>query len=117
MSKRCGTTTVLQRGFNISDGVNGGGGANGGTGFSPGGLSTNQSANYSHGKNISGTYTVQQVEKPAITPQEMMNLKPGHGRIWPLGMGGRSIPVFFPNYWNREADWIKRVKRNPYYNG
>jgi len=117
MSKRCGNTTVLQRGFNIGDGVNSGDGANSGTGFSPGGSSTNQGSNRNYGKNFSGTYTVQQVERAAISPQEMMNLKPGHGRIWPLGMGGRSIPFFAPNYWNREADWLKRVKRNPYYNG
>jgi type IV secretion system protein VirD4 len=119
MSKRSGTTTVLQRGYNIGDGVNSGDGANSGTGLSisSGGATSNQGASRNYGSNKSGTYTVQQVERPAISPQEMMNLKPGHGRIWPHGMGGRSIPFFAVNYWNREADWAKRVKRNPYYNG
>jgi hypothetical protein len=117
MSKRSGNTTVVQAGFNMSDGVNAGDGASSGSAFSLGGASTNQGLNRSYGSNTSGTLTLQQMERAAILPQELMNLKPGHGRIWPLGMGGRSIPVFAPNYWNREAEWVKRVKRNPYYNG
>jgi type IV secretion system protein VirD4 len=117
MSKRCGSTTLLQRGFNLADGVNSGDGANSGFGYSNGGGSSNQGSNRNYGRNISGTFSVQQVERPAFLPQELMNLRPGQGRAWPLGMGGRSIPLFLPNYWNREADWVRRVKPNPYYSG
>ena len=53
----------------------------------------------------------------ANTPLETSQLSKRYGRIWALGMGGRSIPFFAPNYWNREADWVRRVKANPYYNG
>jgi len=117
MSKRSGNTTILQRGFNLADGVNSGDGANSGFGYSNSGGSSNQGSNRNYGRNINGTFSVQQVERPAFLPQELMNLPPGQGRIWPLGMGGRSIPFFAPNYWNREADWVRRVKENPYYNG
>jgi type IV secretion system protein VirD4 len=119
MSKRSGSTTLLQRGFNLGDGVNSGDGANSGFGYSNGGgnSNSNQGLNRNYGRNISGTLSVQQVERPAFLPQELMNLRPGHGRIWPLGMGARSIPFFAPNYWNREAGWVRRVKPNPYYNG
>jgi len=117
MSKRSGNTTILQRGFNLADGVNSGDGANSGFGYSNGGGSSNQGSNRNYGRNINGTFSVQQVERPAFLPQELMNLPPGYGRIWALGMGGRSIPFFAPNYWNREADWVRRVKANPYYNG
>jgi type IV secretion system protein VirD4 len=117
MSERSGKTTFLQRGFNLGDGVNAGENPNSSIGFSGGGASRNNGFGLSYGRNINGTFTVQQVEQPAFLPQELMNLRPGHGRIWPLGMGGRSIPFFAPNYWNREADWVRRVKANPYYNG
>jgi len=118
MSERSGNTTVVQAGFNVGDGVNIGDGANSGSGFSPqGGASTSLGANRNYGRNTSGTFTLQQTERAAILPQDFMNLKPGHGRIWVLGMGARSIPFFAPNYWNREAEWVKRVKRNSYYNG
>jgi type IV secretion system protein VirD4 len=117
LSNRSGSTTILQRGFNLADGVNSGDGANSGFGYSNSGGSSNQGSNRNYGRNINGTFSVQQVERPAFLPQELMNLPPGYGRIWALGMGGRSIPFFAPNYWNREADWVRRVKANPYYNG
>jgi type IV secretory pathway TraG/TraD family ATPase VirD4 len=117
MSKRSGNTTILQRGFNIGDGVNSGENPSSSFGFSGSAPSQNSGFGRSHGRNVSGTFTVQQVQRPALLPQELMNLRPGHGLIWPHGMGGRWIPFFAPNYWNREAEWVRRVKRNPYYNG
>jgi type IV secretion system protein VirD4 len=117
MSRRSGNTTLLQAGFNVGDGVNAGDGANAGSGFSSTGPSSNLGSNRSYGRNTNGTFTVQQVERPAFLPQELMNLRPGHGRLWLLGMGTRSIPFFAPNYWQREAPWVPLVKPNPFYKG
>ena len=117
LSKRCGTTTVLQAGFNSGDGLNTSDGANSGFGYSKSGDSTNEGSNRGYGRNTSGTYTVQQVERAAVRPEELMNLPPGEGRLWLQGMGTRSFPFFAPNYWQRGEAWVARVKRNPYYRG
>jgi hypothetical protein len=114
-SKRSGIETVLQRGYNVSDSVNNGKGANSGTSTSNTGPGSNEGSSREYGYNTSGTFTVQQVERPAISPQQLMNMRPGHGRIWVHGMGSRSIPFFAPNYWNRDAAWVRSVKPNPYY--
>jgi type IV secretion system protein VirD4 len=114
MSERCGMTTMLQAGFNLGDGVNSGDGVNAGTGQSGTGVSSNQGTGRNYGRNTSGGIGFQQVERRAFLPQELMDMRPGEGRMWLPGMGTRSIPFFAPNYWNREADWVTRVRPNPY---
>ena len=38
-----------------------------------------------------------------LLPQEIMNIRAGHGLIWLPGMGTRTIPFFAPNYWKRRT--------------
>jgi type IV secretion system protein VirD4 len=113
MSKRCGVTTILQTGFNLGDGVNSGDGVNAGTTAS--GSSQGYGSNY--GRNSSGGISFQQVERRLFLPQELMDMQPGHGRIWLPGMGTQSIPFFAPNFWKRREPWVERVKPNPYLKG
>jgi hypothetical protein len=115
MSKRCGTTTVLQRGFNIGDSVQGGGTVNSGTALSNTGPSSNNGKGSSNGWNRTGTFTVQQVERRAVLPQELRSMKPGEGRIWLQGEGTKSYPFFAPNYWKVDEPWAAAIRPNPYY--
>ncbi len=117
MSKRCGVTTILQSAFNLGDGVNTGDGLNAGSGTTGGGVTSNQGYGTNYGRNVSGGYSVQQVERRLLLPQELMDIRPGHGLMWLPGMGTRSIPFFAPNYWKRRAPWVPRVKPNPYQSG
>ena len=117
LSERCGKTMMLQAGYNSGDGLNFGDGANSGFGYSVTGASSNEGSNRSFGRNTSGTYTLQQVERAAVRPEELMDLPPGEGRLWLQGMGTKSFPFFAPNYWMRGEFWVSRVKRNPMYRG
>jgi type IV secretion system protein VirD4 len=117
MSERCGVTTVAQAGFNLGDGVNSGGGVNAGTGMNGSGYSSNQGTGENFGRNMSGGLSVQQVERRAFLPQELMDMKAGECRAWLPGFGTKSVPLFAPNFWNRKADWVARVKPNPYRQG
>jgi hypothetical protein len=92
MSERSGTTTIIQEGWNSGETVN------------PQGWSSNDGTG------------LQQVERPFLLPQELMNMPKGTGRMWLPGMGDRSIPYFAPNYWNRShLDGL--VDPNPLYKG
>jgi type IV secretory pathway TraG/TraD family ATPase VirD4 len=117
LSKRCGNMLMLQAGYNSGDGFNSGDGANSGFGFSNTGGSSNKGSNRSYSRNTSGTYTLQQVERAAVRPEELMSLPPGVGRLWLQGMGTKSFPFFAPHYWQRGEPWVARVKPNPYYRG
>lgn len=116
MSKRCGVTTVMQAGFNLGDGWNAGTGTNAGVGHSGLNGSSNRSRGANFGNSTSGGINFQQAERHAFLPNELMDLPPGHGRLWLPGMGTRSIPFFAPNYWKRRqgAEWVARVKKNPF---
>jgi len=114
MSKRCGVTTVLQANFNLGEGINTGDGVNAGTGMSGSGSSSNQGSGRNYGHNKSGGLSYQQTERRAFLPNELMDMRPGHGRIWLPGMGTSSIPFFAPNYWKRREPWVARVRPNPY---
>jgi hypothetical protein len=57
--------------------------------------------------------TRSQTARPFRLSQELMNMKPGTGRMWLLGMGDRSVPFFAPNYWHR-PDVVPLVDENPY---
>jgi hypothetical protein len=50
------------------------------------------------------------------TPEELMSIPVGTGRIWTPGRGNTSIPFYAPNYWK-----LKKVRGliddNPLYNG
>ena len=114
MSERCGVTTVAQAGFNVGDGVNSGGGVNAGTGMNGSGVSSNQGSGQNFGRNMSGGLSIQQTERRAFLPQELMDMKAGECRAWLPGFGSKSVPLYAPNFWNRKADWVARVKPNPY---
>jgi type IV secretion system protein VirD4 len=116
-SERCGVTTVTQAGFNLGDGVNSGGGVNAGTGHNGSGYSTNSGSGLNFGRNQSGGLSLQQTERRAFLPQELMDMKAGECRAWLPGFGSKSVPLFAPNYWNRNADWVAHVKPNPYRKG
>ena len=114
MSKRSGTTTILQRSLNFNEGISSGDNVNSGSGQSGGGMSSNQGQGSNSGRSQGASLSYQQVERRAVLPQEIMSLKLGHGFIWVPGEGDRAIPFFAPNYWNRSAPWVERVKQNPY---
>jgi type IV secretion system protein VirD4 len=115
MSKRCGVTTVSQAGFNIGDAVSDGDNVHEGTGSGGNGMGTrNQGQGSNYGRNSSGGLSMQQVERRAFLPQELMDMLPGEGRIWVPGLGSKSIPFYAPPYWRRRAPWVPHVKRNPY---
>lgn len=117
MSKRSGVKTVLQSSLNFGDTVNSGNAANAGTASSQQGLSTNAGGGYNYGRNKSGGLSIQQVERRAFTPQQLMDMKAGECRAWFPGYGSKSVQIFAPNYWNRKAGWVSRVKPNPLRNG
>ena len=117
MSERCGVTTVTQAGFNLGDGVNSGGGVNAGTGMNDSGYSSNQGSGQNFGRNQSGGLSMQQSERRFLLPNELMDMKAGECRAWLPGFGTRSIPLFAPNFWNRKASWVSRVRPNPYRQG
>ena len=118
MSERCGVTTVTQAGFNVGDGVNSGGGVNAGTGMNDSGyqFQSGQRPEFraqSVGRPLHST-------EPSVAPScrnELMDMKAGECRAWLPGFGTRSIPLFAPNFWNRKADWVSRVRPNPYRQG
>ena len=114
MSKRCGTTTILQRSLNFNEGISSGDNVNSGSGQSGGGMSSNQGQGSNSGRSQGASLSYQQVERRAVLPQEIMSLKLGHGFIWVPGEGELAIPFFAPNYWKRSAPWVARVKQNPY---
>jgi type IV secretion system protein VirD4 len=114
MSERCGVTTILKSSLNLSDGFNDGASTNMGSGIAASGTSSNQGQGSSSGRSSGGAINYSQTERRAFLPQELRSLKNGHGRIWLPGMGADSIPFFAPNYWKRRAEWVKRVKPNPY---
>ena len=117
MSKRCGTTTILQTGLNLNDGVNDSFNANAGTGYSGNNASSNQGQGSGGGRNVGGGLGYQQTERRAFLPQELMDIPNRHGRMWLPGLGTESIPFFAPNFWKRRESWVKRVRPNPYQTG
>jgi hypothetical protein len=80
------------------------------------GASSNEGSGSSNGLNLSGTFTVQQVEQRAVMVQELFNMKQGEGRLWLQNDGVISYPFFAPNYWKVDEPWAKNIKENPYYN-
>jgi hypothetical protein len=92
MSERSGTTTIIQEGWNSGETMN------------------------SHDMSFNEGSGLQQVERPFLLPQELMNMPVGTGRMWLPGMGDRSIPYFAPNYWKR-AHLNGLVDPNPLFKG
>jgi hypothetical protein len=60
--------------------------------------------------------TISQADVAFKTPEELMSIPVGTGRIWTPGRGNTSIPYYAPNYWK-----LKKVRGliddNPLYNG
>jgi type IV secretion system protein VirD4 len=82
---------------------------------------TRMSQNEGQGVNQQGISTsdgttISQIESQFKTPEELMSMRIGTGRIWTPGRGNTSIPFFAPNYWK-----IKKLRGliddNPYFNG
>jgi type IV secretion system protein VirD4 len=111
MSKRCGVNTIMQSSVNFGDGINNGDGVSSGT---SGGGNSNQGNSFNNGRSRNAGISYQQTERPVLLPNELMNIRGGHGLMWLPGMGTSTIPFFAPNYWNREAPWAARVRDNPY---
>jgi type IV secretion system protein VirD4 len=114
MSERCGVTTIMQSAFNAGDSVNSGNGVNAGSGTTGNGVTSNLGTGDNYGRSASGGISYQQVERRLLLPQELMDIRSGHGLIWMPGMGTKTIPFFAPNYWKRRDPWVRRVRRNPY---
>ena len=55
-----------------------------------------------------------QTETAFKSPQELMSIRVGTGRIWTPGRGNTSIPFFAPNYW-KQPDVNPLIDPNPYY--
>jgi type IV secretion system protein VirD4 len=117
MSKRSGVTTILQAGFNLGDGINSGDGMSTGTGMSGGGGSSNQGNSSNKGRSRNGGLSYQQTEQRVLLPQEIKDIRAGHGLMWLPGMGVSTIPFFAPNFWQRNEEWVARVRRNPFHSG
>jgi type IV secretory pathway TraG/TraD family ATPase VirD4 len=92
MSERAGQTTEYRQGWNEGEGT------------SAGGVSS------SIGETVSET------EKAFKTPNELMSMLPGTGRIWTPGEGTKSIPFYAREYWKcRELQGL--YDPNPYVEG
>jgi hypothetical protein len=109
-SDRCGVTTDLQSAVTMNDGVNGGGGMSESSGGFRGGSVGN---NTNNGRSFGGSLNVTQAERRVLRPQEIRDIKDGHGLCWVPGMGTSTIPFFAPNYWQRGEPWVRRVRKNP----
>jgi type IV secretion system protein VirD4 len=66
------------------------------------------------GVSLSSGETVSQTETAFKSPQELMSIKVGTGRIWTPGNGDRSIPFFAPNYW-KQPHLAPLIDPNPYH--
>jgi type IV secretory pathway TraG/TraD family ATPase VirD4 len=115
LSKRSGVTTIPVLGYNENWGGNSGGNNGGGFGMSVGGFNSNENFGLSFGQNFGATLSVTQTERRALLAQDLMDMRPGDGRLWRQGMGSRSVPFFAPNYWMLRAPWAAQVRENPYY--
>ena len=91
MSWRSATKSVTQQSFNESSGWGGGSG------------NSSKSTNY------------QEIDRPVLSAQELMDTPTGHGWMWVQGWGehGSVFPFFAPNYWHlKKLD--DRADPNPY---
>jgi type IV secretion system protein VirD4 len=115
MSKRCGVTTVAQESVSLNNSVTSGDSVSDGTGESGNGRSSsNRGRGANTGQSSGGSLSIQQMERAFLQPNELMDMANGHGRLWVPGLGTASIPFFAPEFWNRQAPWVQRVKPNPY---
>jgi type IV secretion system protein VirD4 len=89
-SQQTGSTTVVAVGYNQSSGTSSGGGWN-----SQGGLGH------------------QQIERPTVTPQQMLGMKEGYMLGWLAGQE-KPFPMFAPKF-NRVASLRARALPNPYH--
>lgn len=109
-SERCGVTTVLQSAFTMNDGMNGGGGVSENGGGFRGGTVGNSINN---GRSFGGSLNVSQIEQRVLRPQDIRDIKDGHGLCWTPGKGTSTITFYAPNYWQRGEPWVRRVRKNP----
>lgn len=92
MSERSGERGAVVAGFNAGDSQS---------------LSGRDSSSQSQGLNY------QLTKRRHLLPQELMDMRPGYGRVWLAGMGSLSIPTFAPNYWKVRL-LNARARPNPY---
>lgn len=88
MSRRCGDTTVVAKGYNHGDNLN-----SGGAGSSDG-------------------LSYQQVRRRLMLPHELMEIPKGRGLIWPEGTS-KSVPFFAESYW-KVPELAALARPNPY---
>ena len=60
--------------------------------------------------------TISQADVAFKTPEELMSIPVGTGRIWVPGRGNTSIPYYAPNYWKLK-NLRGLIDKNPLYNG
>ena len=113
MSKQCGVTTILKASLSENDGFNIGDGT--GSGTTNAGMSSN--SNQNSGRNRGAGMNWQQSEAHVLKPQDIKNIRAGHGLAWVPGLGTKTIPYFAPNYFRRNAPWVREVRENPYRGG
>jgi hypothetical protein len=82
---------------------------------------TRTSQNEGQGVNMQGISTsdgttISTADVAFKTPEELMSIKVGTGRIWTPGRGNTSIPFFAPNYWKVQK-LRGLIDKNPLYNG
>lgn len=117
LSKRGGVTTIPVLGYSETWGGNRGGTTGSGSSQSSSGRNLNQNEGTSIGSSSGGSLSITQTERRALLPQDLMDMRPGDGRLFLQGMGSRSVPLFAPHYWRVREPWAARVGKNPLYQG
>lgn len=82
-------------------------------------METRASQNEGQGVGVQGITTntgetVSQTETAFKSPEELMSMRVGTGRIWTPGRGNTSIPFFAPNFWKQPAI-APLIDPNPYH--
>ena len=86
-------TTILKASLSENDGFNIGDGS--GSGTTNAGMSSN--SNQNSGRNRGAGMNWQQSEAHVLKPQDIKNIRAGHGLAWVPGLGTKTIPDFAPD--------------------
>ena len=117
LSKRGGVTTIPVLGYSETWGGNRGGTTGSGWSQSPGGRNLSTNDGTSIGSQSGGSLSITQTERRALLAQDLMDMRPGDGRLFLQGMGSRSVPFFAPNYWKVRAPWAAQGESHPLFQG
>ena len=115
LSARSGKTTVPQMTFNENVGDNAGDNRSLGFGTQmAGGVTRNDGTGSQFGSSRGWSLGISPIERPAVPPQELLNMQPGEGRAWFPNCGDFSVPFFAPDYSRVCAEWARRIRDNPF---